>query len=66
MSVKYKKVRRVVSEKQVHCDGPKHEGDTLMQCEAIHVSHGYGSPQDGDEQHFCSIRCLKDWARKQK
>lgn len=65
MSIKHRKVRRVVRVDEIHCDGPKHKGDTQLQCDAITVEHGYGSPHDGDTHHFCGIGCLKDWAKAQ-
>jgi hypothetical protein len=64
MSTRHIKRRRIVLERQWHCDGPKHEGETFMPCDAVTVSHGYGSILDGDEHHFCSLDCLCDWAAK--
>ena len=66
MSIKTRRVRKVVGVNEFHCDGPKHEGDTFMQCDAITVEHGYGSPHDGDTHHFCGVACLKDWAATQR
>jgi hypothetical protein len=48
----------------MHCDGPRHQGETYMQCDAVVLEHGFGSPMDGDTQHFCSLSCLKDWVRQ--
>jgi hypothetical protein len=64
MSIKSfrKRVRTTISE--MHCDGPKHQGETFMQCDTITVSHGYGSEYDMETHHFCSVKCLQDWAKK--
>lgn len=61
MSIQEKRIRRTITETSMHCDGPKHEGETFMQYDSVTLSHGYGSPFDGDVQHFCSIFCLNCW-----
>lgn len=61
MSIQETRVRRTITETSMHCDGPSHEGDTFMQCDSIVLSHGYGSPFDGDVNHFCSLFCLNNW-----
>jgi len=46
----------------VVCDGPdKTKAHTLIGYMPVKVSHGYGSPFDGTEHHFCSIECLHAW-----
>jgi hypothetical protein len=62
MSLRYVSKRRRVRIAQMHCDGPRHQSDTLMDFDSITVEHGYGSAMDGDTHHFCSITCLRDWA----
>ncbi len=62
MSIRETKKRRVVRIPEMHCDGPKHKGETFMQCDTITVSHGFGSPYDMDTHHFCCLACLQDWA----
>jgi len=64
MSIRYISKRRRVQVEEMHCDGPLHQGETFMQCDTITLEHGYPSPMDGDTQHFCSLRCLKDWVRQ--
>ena len=46
---------------QFHCDGPIHPGETFMDSDTITLDHGYGSPYDGEKQHFCSLDCARDW-----
>ncbi len=66
MSIKVEKRRKVVAIETIHCDGPQHHGDTEMECDAITVDHGYGSPLDGDKHHFCGFICLRDWVLANK
>jgi hypothetical protein len=48
-------------ENEYHCDGPTHVDNTLMLFETITVSHGYASPFDGSEYHFCGLDCMTAW-----
>ncbi|HEY9774375.1 MAG TPA: hypothetical protein V6C81_11290 [Planktothrix sp.] len=65
MSVTYVSRRKRVKEPVFHCDGPHHQSKPQQIEDAIIMDHGYGSPFDGDQHHFCSISCLKDWAQEQ-
>nr|UXE44336.1 hypothetical protein Hi04_10k_c2089_00048 [uncultured bacterium] len=68
MSFKTFKRRVTVQESELHCDGPFHQGDTLLQAPTLEIRHGWDSPynkdEGHDEQHFCSLKCLIDWANK--
>jgi YHS domain-containing protein len=61
MSIRQIPRRRTVYDKEWHCDGPNHQGDTYMDCDTITVSHGYGSDYDCETHHFCSHECMRDW-----
>ncbi len=61
LSIQESRRRMTVTVKTIHCDGPKHDGDTQLEFDAISVEHGSGSPFDGDTHHFCGFTCMKDW-----
>lgn len=65
MSVIVETEQKLVAVKVLVCDGPSHTGDRRMDFDTITLSHGYGSPRDGDLLHFCCDGCLRDWLEAQ-
>ena len=61
MSILKREKMELTTINEIHCDGPKHDGDTYMMCDTITVEHGYGSPHDTETQNFCSMTCARDW-----
>jgi len=64
MSFQHKRVRRRITISEMHCDGPRHSGDTEMQCDSVTLSWGFGTTRDMQNHHFCSENCLKQWVMK--
>ncbi len=55
-----------VTKDEIHCDGPNHVGDTLMEYDSITVRGGFGSYIDCQRFDFCEMACLADWAQARR